>query len=554
MRSSTLEKRYLSLAEAIILLLTTAVGSSTALPQSSNDGAVQVNIPTSAAGASIPHSPSFQSFSFEPAFWVEFFGNASEPNELTFGLLSRLIERGAEPIIRPGGITQDSMIFNASAGDPVRTTNAAGGVYRTTVGPEYFQDQSWDNFPKGTKFVSTLNFGNNSIDIAQGMAVASVQYQKDKIEYFELGNEPTNYPSSRWNYSTDAYVAQWKSWTAQIDQAVNGVVGSNETAFASERWWASSATTDQTGLHVRPADIIPAGINSDNQVAQYSIHSYEFATCDPVRAALATIPNILNHTGLLRYADEEIYPSAKAALDAGSTWVIGEFNSIACSGAPNVSDTFAQALWVTDMELIYAARNASSVHLHQGATLVFQSADQSNSAGENGTPGFSTYSFVYPRNSSKRGEPRALPSFVSLLFITEALGGSGVQISALDTPAGVNKDSFSSYAFYEDDVLSKIALINMKPFYKNSTEDFTVTVDLSQYTQDLESPAQLKRMTAPYVDEGKTENVTWAGQSFKNGDPIGELNIEEIGQDGLVEVRGSEAVLIFLNDSSVYGL
>lgn len=240
-------------------------------------------------------------------------------------------------------------------------------------------------------------------------------------------------------------------------------------------------------------------------------------------------------------------------MDAGSTWVIGEFNSIACSGKPNVSDTFAQALWVIDVELIYAARNASSVHLHQGATLVFQSDDQSNSAGENGTPGFSTYSFVYPRNSSKRGEPRALPSFVSLLFITEALGdGSGAQVAALDTPAGLSKDHFSSYAFYEGGALSKIALINMKPYYRNSTEDFTVTVDLSQYTQDLESPAQLKRMTAPYVDEGKTEKTTWAGQSFKNGDPTGELDIEEIGEDGLVEVRGSEAVLIFLDGSSVY--
>lgn len=108
------------------------------------------------------------------------------------------------------------------------------------------------------------------------MALASVQYQKDKIDYFELGNEPTNYPSSRWNFSTDAYVAQWKQWTSQIDAAVNEAVGANESAFPSERWWASSATTDQTGLHVRPADIIPAGINSDNQVAQYSIHSYEF--------------------------------------------------------------------------------------------------------------------------------------------------------------------------------------------------------------------------------------------------------------------------------------
>lgn len=129
MRSFTLD--------AAILLLATGASSTAAPPKRSSDGVVQVDIPASAAGASIPHSASFQSFSFEPAFWVEFFGNASEPNGLTFELLSRLTDRGGQPIIRPGGITQDSMIFNASAGDPVRTTNAAGGVYRTTFGPEY---------------------------------------------------------------------------------------------------------------------------------------------------------------------------------------------------------------------------------------------------------------------------------------------------------------------------------------------------------------------------------------------------------------------------------
>jgi len=58
----------------------------------------------------------------------------------------------------------DSMIFDVTAGDPVRTTNENGGVYRTTVGPKYYE--SWSNFPENIKFVSTLNYGNNSIDIA----------------------------------------------------------------------------------------------------------------------------------------------------------------------------------------------------------------------------------------------------------------------------------------------------------------------------------------------------------------------------------------------------
>ena len=448
----------------------------------------------------------------------------------------------------------DSLIFDSSAGNPVRTESPDGGVYRTTVGPAYYE--SWNNFPEGTKFVSTLNFGNDSLKIARNFALASVKYQAKKIDYFELGNEPTNYNSSRWDNSTKAYVKQWKDWTSQIDQAVNEAVADAEELYSKSRWWASSATTDDTGLHVKPVDIIPAGIDSNDQVGEYSIHSYEFSTCDPGRAAIATIPNILNHTGLLDYADNEIGPSARASIRSGKRWVIGEFNSISCSGNPNVSDVFAQALWNLDVSLIYAVRNASSVHLHQGATLVFQSGNQVNSAGPDGEPGYSTYDILYPRDTKKRGKARALPGFVSQLFLAEAFAVSGTRVQALETPAGLNSKHFAAYAFYVDGKLSKVALINMYLYYEYSTEDHTVTFDfsseISKWCKD--GKASLKRMTAPYVNEKDTTKTTWAGQSFENGAPVGEVDIEDVSSDGIVEVRGSEAVLIFFDESETYGL
>lgn len=442
----------------------------------------------------------------------------------------------------------DSMIFDSSAGDPVRTTNPQGGVYRTTVGPAYYQ--SWSNFPEGTKFISTLNFGNNSLDIARDLAVASVRYaSNDSISAFELGNEPTNYPSSRWKNSTEAYVQQWKNWTAQIDAAVNMTLGTDAAVdFGSERWWASSATTDQTGLNVLPNALIPAGIDSRNQVADYSIHSYPFSTCDPARAVLATTQNILNQTKLAQYADEDIYPSAKAALDAGNRWIIGEFNSISCSGNPNVSDTFAQALWVIQSELIYAVRNASAVHLHQGAALVFQSSQQVNSAGQNGSPGYSTYDMFYPQDSEKRGPARVLPSFSSQLFMAEAFAIPDTRVRQVQTPSGIDKDYFAAYAFYVNDRLNKLAIINSKPYYANSTSNFTVTLDISRYGHSKKgSRAWLKRLSAPHVNEGNANQTTWAGQSFSEGHETGNFLVEAVGHDGLVHVRGSEAVLVFFD-------
>lgn len=388
----------------------------------------------------------------------------------------------------------------------------------------------------------------------------------------ELGNEPTNYPSSRWSNSTEAYVAQWKNWTNSIDAAVNQTLsqqqdGSKVELGGQQRWWASSATTDKSGLNVRPVDIIPAGIDSDNSVAEYSIHSYPFATCDPARAAIATLPNILNHTDLVRYADEEIMPSAQAALDSGRPWVIGEFNSIACSGQPNVTDTFAQVLWVVDAELIYAVRNASSVHLHQGATLVFQSSQQVNSAGDDGKPGFSTYDFVYPVESGKRGEARTLPSFVAQLFLAEAFSSpkkvERMHVAELPKPEGVNGDRFAAYAFYDAETgeMDKVALLNMNPFYNNSTDSSAkrepgLTLDLSSLIHNnggqKKHQAVVKRMTAPKVDEKDTNKATWAGQSFTQGQAQGEMKTEKLAKNGKIRVRDSEAVLIFLNSDSIY--
>lgn len=310
-----------------------------------------------------------------------------------------------------------------------------------------------------------------------------------------------------------------------------------------------------TPLKVRPADLIPLGINSHNSVAEYSIHSYAFATCDPERNALATTPNILNHTGNVLYADEEIVPSAQAALESGKPWIIGEFNSIACSGQPNVSDTFAQALWTVDTESIYAVRNASNVYLHQGATLVFQSDEQSNSAGDDGSPGFSTYSFLYPRSTSKRGEQRVLPGFSGLVFLAEAFAKVGTRVRALEME-GLG-DYFSSYAFYEEGKVSKLALVNMRPYFQNSTEDFEVEVNVSQpraLGRFWVSPrAWVKRLTAPHVDEKDAGNVTFAGQSFAAGTGSGEVVVEEVGADGIVKVRGSEAILVFFDEDEAFG-
>lgn len=63
------------------------------------DSVFSLEVPKTALGASIKHDPSFVSFSFEPAFWVEFFGNSSSPNKLAFDLLGCIVDHGGQPTV-----------------------------------------------------------------------------------------------------------------------------------------------------------------------------------------------------------------------------------------------------------------------------------------------------------------------------------------------------------------------------------------------------------------------------------------------------------------------
>lgn len=68
-------------------------------PTGGHDNVFLLEIPQTALSASIEHDPSFASFSFEPAFWVEFFGNTSTPNKLAFNLLNRIVDHGGQPTV-----------------------------------------------------------------------------------------------------------------------------------------------------------------------------------------------------------------------------------------------------------------------------------------------------------------------------------------------------------------------------------------------------------------------------------------------------------------------
>lgn len=112
--------------------------------------------PTLPHDASHPLNPALASFSIETAFFEEFFGNVSVPNQLSLNLLENIKSRtGVPPEIRIGGITADSTHWDPN--QKVALSNfidSTGALHNTTLGPQFWK--SVGLLPQGTKIIMTL--------------------------------------------------------------------------------------------------------------------------------------------------------------------------------------------------------------------------------------------------------------------------------------------------------------------------------------------------------------------------------------------------------------
>ncbi|TFK50028.1 hypothetical protein OE88DRAFT_1632314 [Heliocybe sulcata] len=489
-------------------------------------------IPLSPNDASQILDRSLASLSIEFSYLPSFGGNASDPNTLTQELMQRLVERtGVGPDIRPGGITVDSTQFSPNASALELDESSSGGIWKTTYGPAYYE--SLAVFPNSSKIVIDVNLGNNTVQFARDEIQAAVKYVGwDRIRALELGNEPDHFAggSRPSTWASSDYTAQFLGWTSVL---------SRNLSLPKDIFQSGSFAEDPTSqAPMTTVSTIEEGIDTTGVIKIFSQHTYQYSTCDPARDAIATLPNLINHQNITAYLDLW-KPQIAAARSAGKEFVVGEYSSVSCSGKQNVTDTFGQALWLADTVLYGASLNISRMYLHQGATLVLQSNQQANS------PGFSWYDLWYPVETDRYGAPRASPSFVAYLLITEAVGSSGEsQISLIPAPS----PQLAVYAIWDQSVLSRIAVLNLG--IRNVTasdeekEATTVSLDLSEYVREG-SNVTVKRMTAPGLDSKDSSAVTWAGQSYADGIASGDEVVETL-HGGLLTVQGSEGVLVRL--------
>ncbi|KAH9481455.1 Beta-glucuronidase [Psilocybe cubensis] len=511
--------------------------------------------PTLPEDASHPLNPALASFSIETAFFEEFFGNASAPNQLSLNLLENIKSRtGVPPEIRIGGITADSTHWDPN--QKVALSNfidSTGALHNTTLGPQFWK--SVGLLPQGTKIIMTLDLHDLDFEGALSMAEATVKgLSPSQFLSFEIGNEPDHYLS----FTPQNYTSIWATWAKNISAALNIKTPKFQIAATVEDpIWPYDTPGASSALDCVSA--LAAGSNKDNVVATCSEHTYQYSVCDPPRIAVATLPNLVNHTRLAEYLDlwQPRIKSVRAQLGDDS-FVIGEYNSVSCSGKDGVSNTFGQALWLLDTTLYAASLNVSRLYLHQGGPLALQSSTQLNHGG------LSFYDMWYPVQN-QNGAIQVFPSYSSYLFIAEALGRStSLRISNIFPSRQANGSSITTalgdesagqlvaYGFWDTSkpnahsFPTKLALINLQIF--NQTEIGqrpSAEFDITEYRQNKNRPVTIRRLQAPGADVKAANLTTWAGQNFASGEAAGALK-EEKQSSSKISVQASEAVLVVL--------
>ncbi|KAJ8495443.1 hypothetical protein ONZ51_g1729 [Trametes cubensis] len=361
-----------------------------------------------------------------------------------------------------------------------------------------------------------VNLGADNVTNAVNMAKAivgafrswSVQASGVVLERIEIGNEADLYKNNGLrpsNWTVEEYVPDWISVAGPVAEAA-GISGRDGPVTLQGAAFAGQGFTPREIFDLGILDSAPG-----KAISVISQHRYSAAFCNGGDFPLISFMSKANVRGNLTVFEADI-----AATQAkGLLYILGETNSIACHGAPGVSNTAGAALWAIDYTLQAATLGIKETYFHEGVGY--------------------KYNF---------------PSYYAGLLINTFIGSTKTsQIVELS----VDDSNVSGYAAFEQDKLVRVAFINLNAWLLSSTGDrpsVHIDLDFAQgATADIDAfwhkgSATARRIIIDHADD--TANLTWAGQSYETPDahPAGRLVLEHVSLSEGIDLRATEAVLI----------
>ncbi|KAK8102577.1 hypothetical protein PG984_015723 [Apiospora sp. TS-2023a] len=520
-------------------------------------------------------------YSIEP-IWV----NAYTDNPKAAKLLSAIgVVTGKPPPIRVGGNTADQTYQHEtlpSGHDWDAIRGELSTVQQFNVTPAWYG--AWaDYFPAGTDLIYSLNFRANESAWANAVAQAEAVHAAlgEKLKMFELGNEIDHFINKGWrgaDWGVERYIDQFRNLTGQIvaSEWYQDTPEAQRPKFQAGVFADPPWVPDQhdeiddfsiENLTTLATDRSRAGGVAEREqdkaiIGSYAMHLYPQSTCDAARWHRMRLDLLSNHLVLWQNVSQYA-PQVAAADRAGAPLVMGETNSVSCSGRSGISDTFGAALWTVDYVLMGASLGLEKTYFHLGAQSEYSAF----------TPAGHDYDL---KNETLVGGIR--PNWYSHYFVAKVVASpkdvsKSYAIAALGGTA--NSSSLSGYAVYSGAAdktkprLDKLVFLDMGVW--NGTEGLSNPSTLSatdgtMFSEGARPNRTLNIATSWCAGQNVTltrllgpgsnakSGVTVSGVAFdpESGDMINEETKEfvKVGEDGAVTVtmRRAEAVLLEMVD------
>src|SRR5579875_257493 len=288
------------------------------------------------------------------------------------GLIARFRELTPNGVLRLGGNTSDVGWWKPTSAStqPPLPPNVIPSV---EPGTKPFQQLAYAVTPEAIRNLRAfldatgwtclygINLATNTPERGTEEAIFVNKTLGDRLEYFQLGNEPDLFQHrfrdpKTWN--VDHYLDDWLAMAngirARVPQARFGLPDT-----AGDPTWSSR-------IAQRLSAMPPAGTgNGAGQGSRPNVaavtHHYYFGgpPTNPainIPAILKTDPKVAKVAATTREAAEKL----------GCVYRMSEGNTCYQGGKPNVSDVLAAALWAADYALSLAAFGYAGINLHGG--------------------------------------------------------------------------------------------------------------------------------------------------------------------------------------------
>ncbi|KAF2139789.1 glycoside hydrolase family 79 protein [Aplosporella prunicola CBS 121167] len=506
--------------------------------------AIEISIPTNLSSRALLHDA--YGYSIEPV-WVDDYLKS----DLATNLLSAIADiTGKPPPIRVGGNTADQTYLRPDQNQTSIAYPTPSTATTFNITPAWYD--TWASyFPEGTDLLYTLNLRDNTSAWANAVAEAEAVHEAlgDKLKLLELGNEIDHFVNKGWRapgWDVAQYIDQWHNLTGQVIASEWYQKAANPPKFQAAVFadppWVPDQHDDTDDFDV--VNLTAAGLVDSDIIDAYAMHLYPQSTCDTERWYRMRLDLLSNHTTLWLNVSQYV-PQVAAADAAGIPFVLGETNSISCSGRSGISDTFGAALWGVDYVLMAASIGIEKVYFHLGAQSEYSS--------------FTPIPYTYKGENLTAG---IRAGFYGHYFLAKAIAGDlDYSIAALP---GVNSSDLSGYGIFGEAGLQKLVFLDMGVWNSSSGlhNPSTLTATDSTFRSNGTRPSSGLRVHTPW-EEGAEVKVTRlsapgtnakssvdvSGVSFDSaGAKVGEEKLErvEVGAEGVLafELQRAQAVLL----------